>query len=72
MIYNKTLNDYGKIYNSCTLYIILLVIAFSIIIGIGSVYIYFYWYLKISNTGVNNSVNTSVNTETLIYQRYKW
>ena len=67
MIYNKTLNDYGKIYNSCTLYIILLVIAFSIIIGIGSVYIYFYWYLKISNTGVNNSVNTSVNTETLIY-----
>ena len=34
MIYNATLNDYGKICNSCTLYIILSVIFFIIIIGI--------------------------------------
>ena len=63
MIYNETLNDNGKICNSCTIYIILLSIAFLIIIGISSGYFYFHWYLKKDNT----IINTSVNTETLIY-----
>ena len=63
MIYNETLNDNGKICNSCKIYIVLLIIAFLIIIGISSGYFYFHWYLKKDNT----IINTSVNTETLIY-----
>ena len=35
MIY-KTLNNYGKVCNSCTIYIVLFVIAFLIIIFIGT------------------------------------
>ena len=34
MIYNATLNDYGKVCNSCTVYIVLLVIFFIISISI--------------------------------------
>ena len=45
-IYNKTLNSYRKVCNSCTIYIVLFVIAFLIIIGISSAYFCFYWYLK--------------------------
>ena len=36
MIYNTTLNDYGKVCNSCTIYIVFFAIAFLIIIGISS------------------------------------
>ena len=51
MIYNGTFNaiplsDYGKICNSCTVYIILLVIFFIVSISINSVIIYFHWYLR--------------------------
>ena len=46
MLYNSTLNDYWKIYNSCTVYIILLTIFFVISISISSVFIYFHSYLK--------------------------
>ena len=63
MVYNETLNDYGRVWNSCTIYIVLFVIAFLIIIGISSTYFYFYWNLKKLNT----DADTSVNTETLIY-----
>ena len=63
IIHNVTLNNHRKVCNSCTLYILLLVNAFLVIIGIGSVYIYSHWYLKRNNTGVN----TIVNTETKIY-----
>ena len=59
MIYNGTLNDYENVCNSCTIYIVLLVIAFLIIIGISSAHFYFYWYLK------------RINTERTIYQTYK-
>ena len=48
MIYNKTLNE--NVRNSCTIYIVLLVIAFLIIIS--SAYFYFHCYLKRSNTNV--------------------
>ena len=41
-----THNDYENICNSCTIYIILFVIAFLIIISISSVFIYFHWYLR--------------------------
>ena len=46
MIYNPTLNDYGKMRRSGTIYMMLLVIVFLIIIGTGSTYFSFHWYLK--------------------------
>ena len=45
-----TLNDYGSVCGSCTIYIELFVIAFLIITGITSAFIYFHMYLKNSNT----------------------
>ena len=60
MIYNSTLNDYGKICNSCTVYILLLVIFLIICISISSVFIYVHWYLKRRYT------------ETTICKTYKW
>ena len=44
MIYNVTLNDHGKVCNSCTVYIVLLIITFITLICIGGVYIYFHWH----------------------------
>ena len=60
MIYN----DYGNVCNSCTIYTVLSVITFLIIIGISSPYFYFHWHLKKSNT---NITNFNANTETVIY-----
>ena len=40
------LNDSEKVCNSCTMYIVLLVIFLIISISIGSAFTYFYWYLK--------------------------
>ena len=42
MIYNGTLNDHKKICSSCTIYTVLFVIAFLIVIGIGSAFLYFH------------------------------
>ena len=44
MIYNVTLNDHGKVCNSCTMYIVLLIITSITLMCIGSVFIYFYWH----------------------------
>ena len=44
IIYDTTLNE--KVSGSCTVYIVLFVSAFLIIIGISSAYFYFHWYLK--------------------------
>ena len=54
--------DYEKVCNSCTIYIVLLVISntYSKYIKY-STFIYFHWYLKRDN----NYVNT--NSETVIY-----
>ena len=41
IIYNGTLNNYENVCNSCTIYIVLLAIAFLIIIGISSAYFLF-------------------------------
>ena len=51
IIYNSTLNaiplnDYGKIYNPCTLWIVLLIIFFIISVSVSSIFIYFHWCLK--------------------------
>ena len=63
MIYNGALNVYRKIFNSCTLYIVLFAIAFLMIIGISSAYFYFNWHLKKDIT--RDKFNT--NTQTTIY-----
>ena len=44
ILYNWTLYNYEKISNSCTLYIVLLIITFIIIIGIDSICHYFCWH----------------------------
>ena len=51
MLHNETLdvillNDYKKMCNSCTIYIVLFAVFFITSICISSVFIYFYWYLK--------------------------
>ena len=46
MIYIVILNDHDRVCKSCTIYIVLFVITFIIIISIGNVYFYFYWYSK--------------------------
>ena len=60
MIYN----DYKNVCNSCTIYIVLFVIVFLIIIGISSAFIYFHWYLKKSSTNITNICPSN---ETIIY-----
>ena len=49
-----TYNDYENVYYSCTIYIVLFVITFLIIIGISSVCTYFHWYLKKRSTIITN------------------
>ena len=64
IVYNETVNDYESICGSCTVYIVLLVIAFLKVIGISSAFSYFQWYSKKSNTGVIK-INPSI--EMVIY-----
>ena len=49
------MNDYEKVWNYCAVYITLL-ITFLIII------------FKLRRGNINNSINTCINTETLIYK----
>ena len=63
MIYNTTLNDHEKVYNSDAIYLVLLVSAFLIIIAISSAFIYFLGYLYKDNT----HVKINVNAETVVY-----
>ena len=44
MVRNATLNDYGRVCDLSTLYILLKIITFIILTGTGNVFIYFYWY----------------------------
>ena len=55
MIHNVNLNDYRKVCKSCTIYVVLLVIASLMIIGISSAFFLFPLVFKKGNT------------ETLIY-----
>ena len=45
IVYNATLNDYGGVCKSCTIYIVLLIITLEISMGIGSSSFYFDWYM---------------------------
>ena len=58
-----TLNDYGSVCGSCTMCIVLFVIAFLTSVGISTAFIYFHWYLKNNNIGV---ININPGTETVI------
>ena len=54
MLHNETLNviplnDYEKVCNSCTMYIVLFAVFFITSICISGVFIYFHWYLKKDN-----------------------
>ena len=54
MLHNETLdviplNDYKKVCNSCTIYIILFSVLFITSIRISIVFIYFQWYSKKNN-----------------------
>ena len=71
MIYNDTLNDYGKVCNSSTIYIVLFLIAFFlIVIGISSAYFLLSVTLGNNNTNINTIINTNVNTGVVIYYIY--
>ena len=62
MIYNATLNDYGGVYNSCIIYIVLFVTFLIISISISSAFVYFHWYLK-----KDNITNINPGTAKIIY-----
>ena len=54
MVHNETLdviplNDYKKVCNSCTIYIVLFAVFLLTCICISIVFIYFQWYLKKRN-----------------------
>ena len=68
MIYNETLNDYGKVCNSCIIYIVLFVIAFVIIIGINDVLaLMTLMTLMTFIIYAIASANTNIKTGTLFY-----
>ena len=58
------LNYHESACGSCTVYIVLFVVAVLMIIVISSAFIYFHWYLKKSNTGI---ININPDTEAVIY-----
>ena len=54
MFHNETLdvislNDYKKVCNTCTIYIVLCAVFFITSICISSFFIYFQWYIKKKN-----------------------
>ena len=67
LIYDETLNDYEKVWNSCTIYVVLFAIAFLIIIGVSSAFFYFHWNLEKINTYVNTSANTNSKTGATVH-----
>ena len=59
MTYNETLNaitlnSYKKVYNSCTLYIVLFAVFLITSAVISTVFIYFYWHSKKLNVNENS------------------
>ena len=42
--------------NSCTLYIVLFSILFTINVGIGTYFVYFHWYLKKDDTLIETTI----------------
>ena len=55
---NKTLNDYERVFNSCTIYTVLFSIFLIIGIRVISVYFYFHRYLKKVNIETSSYICT--------------
>ena len=55
--------------SSCTLYIVLFSIFFTIIIRIATHFAYFYWYIKKDDVGVMLDTRTEI---TIYWRLYKW
>ena len=53
-------------YSSCTVYIVLFSIFFTINVGIVIYFVYSHWYLK------KDVLNTDLPIQTTIYETYKW
>ena len=71
MIYNETLdeiplNDYKKVWGSCTLYTVLFAVFFITSICISATFVHFYWHSKKDNVKVKFTP-----TQTTIYYTYK-
>ena len=65
MLHNETLdviplNNYKKVCNSCTIYIVLFAVFFITSICIGSVVIYFHWYFKKDNVHIKFNPGTQI------------
>ena len=77
MLHNETLdiiplNDYTKVCNSCTIYIVLFAVFFITSICLSSVFIYFHCYLKKDNVQEylqknNTTIKFNSGTQTTIY-----
>ena len=73
MLYNETLDVislntiplsvYKKVYDSCTIYIVLFAVFFITSTCITSVFVYFHWHLKKDNV----SAKFNPSTQTTIY-----
>ena len=61
-------NEHENTCSSCTLYIALFSISFTISIGITTYFTYFYWYLS----KYDARVMLDTRTKTTIYWNYKW
>ena len=48
----------NKCNSSCTIYVLIIAIVFTICIGIGSYFVYSHWYLKNDDTRVNFGTRT--------------
>ena len=64
MIYNTTINE--KAWSSCTMYIVLFVIAFSTIIDISSGFTTILFFLNQSMTTSDSDSNILINLETVV------
>ena len=64
MVYNMTLNNYGKVCNSCTIYMVLLVLFFATTIAISDAFLF---SLVIQTIFIGNSKEVNTNTITNAY-----
>ena len=57
LVYNSTMNNHKKVCSTWTVYIVLFVTAFLIIISISSAFIYFHWYSERRKIYWNNNLH---------------
>ena len=69
-LHSIEINDYEKLSNSCSVYLVLLMVFFILSMSISSIFIYYHWYLKKSNTGITN-INPSTE-EVIFWMQFHW